>query len=81
MAATRLSDAELLRRVREIVGQSETRQQQELTLRVNALAREVDRQRRVDLAVMRDGLAGATGAAAARDTQMMNYLRLVAQQR
>jgi hypothetical protein len=81
MAGTRLTDAELLRRVREIVGESETRQQQALQLRVNALAREVDRARRVDQAVMRQGLEGASGVAAARDTQLANYLRLVTQQR
>lgn len=78
---SQMSDSEVVRRVREMIGQSETRQQRELTLRITALAREVDRQRRGDLVVMQQGLQGASGADAARhNQQMMGILRLVAQQ-
>jgi putative zinc finger protein len=76
----RMSDAEVVRRVREMIGQSETRQQQDLAVRLTALAREVDRQRRVDLVMMQQGLEGASGADAARHNQMMSYLRRVALQ-
>jgi hypothetical protein len=44
-----LSDAELLQRVRDIVGQSETRQQRAVATRLTELMREVDAQRRLDL--------------------------------
>jgi len=81
LAGTRgMSDAEVVRTVRNILSQSETRQQRELVLRINALAREVDRQRRVDLAMMQQGLQAASGENALRDNRMFNALRLVAQQ-
>jgi hypothetical protein len=79
-ASQGLSDAEVLRRVRDMLSQSETRQQRELVLRINALAREVDAQRRVDLAMVQQGLQGASGEDALRHNQIMNYLRLVTQQ-
>lgn len=75
-----MSDAEVVRRVRDMVAQSETRQQRELVLRINALAREVDRQRRVDLAMMQQGLQAASGEDALRHSQIFNALRSVAQQ-
>jgi hypothetical protein len=49
-SASDMSDAELLQRVREIVGQSETRHQREVATRLTELMREVDAQRRLDLA-------------------------------
>jgi hypothetical protein len=77
----RMSDGEVRRIVREIVSQSETRQQQDFALQLTALAREVDRQRRADLVTMMDGLKGAAGVSAARDSQMMNTIvRYVSQQ-
>ena len=48
-SASDLSDAELLQRVRDIVGQSETRQQRAVATRLTELMREVDAQRRLDL--------------------------------
>jgi len=44
-----MSDAELIQRVRDIVGQSETRQQRAVATRLTELMREVDAQRRLDL--------------------------------
>jgi hypothetical protein len=49
-SASDLSDAELIQRVRDIVGQSETRQQREVATRLSELMHEVDAQRRLDLA-------------------------------
>ena len=49
-SASDMSDAELLQRVRDIVGQSETRHQREVSTRLGELMREVDAQRRLDLA-------------------------------
>ncbi len=71
------SSDETLRRVRELLRQSEALQQQELALRVTALAREVDRR----LAMVQLGLEGNSRAAVARDTQLVNNLRLIAQQK
>lgn len=45
-----LSDADLLQRVRDIVDQSETRQRRVTAARLTELMREVDAQRRLDLA-------------------------------
>jgi Putative zinc-finger len=49
-SASDVSDAELLQRVRDIVGQSETRQQRAVSARLTELMREYDAQRRLDLA-------------------------------
>jgi hypothetical protein len=51
-----MTDAELLQRVREIVGQSETRHEREVTTRLSELMREVDAQRRLDLATIDQGM-------------------------
>ena len=53
-SATDLSDAEI-QRVREIVGQSETRQQRMVTARLAELMHDFDTQRRIDLASHRSG--------------------------
>jgi len=55
-SASELSDAELLQRVRDIVGQSETRQQRVTAARLTDLMREVDAQRRLDLAAINQGM-------------------------
>ncbi len=51
-----MSDAELIQRVRDIVGQSETRQQRVVSDRLTDLMREVDAQRRLDLATIDQGM-------------------------
>lgn len=66
----RISDAEVLRRVRELLSESETRQNRELALRIRQLATEFDAQRRVDLATIQQGLQGATAAEAATHRQL-----------
>lgn len=77
------SDAELLRRMRALVEDSERRQQRELALRVAELVRDMDTQRRADLLRIQQGfgqLEGLTGAEVARQRQMLNYLVRVSQQ-
>jgi hypothetical protein len=49
-SASALSDSELIQRVRDIVGQSETRQQRALAARLTEMMHEYDAQRRLDLA-------------------------------
>ena len=51
-----MSDTELLQRVRNIVGQSETRQQRAMGARLTELMREYDAQRRLDLATINQGM-------------------------
>jgi hypothetical protein len=83
-AGPRMSEAELLRRVRDMVGQSETRQQRELVLRVRQVLQDVEARRRTDLATIQQGfgqLQGATAMEAAQHRDVMNYLRLVSQQK
>ena len=52
-------DAEILRRVSDLVAQSETRQQQELALRIAQLIRDVDAQRVADLMRIQQGQGGS----------------------
>lgn len=59
---SRVSDADVLRRVRALLTDSETRQNRELALRIRQLATEINAQRRVDLATIQQGLQGATAA-------------------
>ena len=53
--SARSSDAELVKRVREMVAQSETRQQGELALRLAQVIRDFDAQRTADLANIQRG--------------------------
>jgi len=55
-ASSAMSDAELLQRVRDLVSQSETRQQRAVTARLSELMREYDAQRRLDLATINQGM-------------------------
>jgi hypothetical protein len=80
----RLSDAQLLRQVREIVAQSETRQQRELALRIAQVMRDSDLQRRTDLALIQQGLGrleAYTGAEVAQQREMFNRIVRAAQVR
>ena len=52
-----MSDAEVLQRVREMLGQSEARQQRALAVRTAAITREVDARRKLDLAAIDQGMA------------------------
>ena len=50
--SSEMSDAELIQRVRDIVGQSETRHDRVVATRLSELLHEVDAQRRLDLATI-----------------------------
>jgi len=58
--SARASDAELFKRMRELLAQSETKQQGELALRIAQVIRDVDAQRVADLAEVRKGLVNIT---------------------
>ena len=73
LASSRASDDVLLRRMQALIDESETRQQQNLALRVTELARDFDVQRKADFVQIQQGL-GRAEAEAARTQQMMNYL-------
>jgi hypothetical protein len=73
--------AELLRRVRTLIGESETRQQRELALRIAQVLRDFDRQRQSDLVRIQYGL-GRLERSTAADREMVNHLvRVSSQQR
>ncbi len=77
-----LSDAAFDARVRELIAASETRQQREMALRIAQVVRDMDVQRRADMARVADGigvLEGRTGAAVAQQREMMNYMLRVSQ--
>jgi len=83
-AGPRRTDAEVLRQVREIVAQSETRQERELALRIAQVVRDSDLQRRADLALIQQGfgrLEAYTGAEVAQQRQMLNHWVRVSQGR
>ena len=80
--AARMSDAEILREVRKIIAESETRQQRELALRVTQVVRDVDAARVGDLARVEQGLRqiqGLTDAELIRHRDTLNHLLRVTQ--
>jgi hypothetical protein len=83
-SARGMGDDEFFARVRQLIDASETRQQRELALRIAQVVRDVDTQRRTDLARLTDGMGvieGRTVTAAAQQKQMMDYLMRVSTQR
>jgi hypothetical protein len=77
-----MTDEEFMARVRPLVTASETRLQREMALRIGQVVRDMDTQRRADMARVADGigvLEGRTGAAVATQREMMNYLMRVSQ--
>ncbi|MCA1563212.1 MAG: zf-HC2 domain-containing protein [Acidobacteria bacterium] len=76
------SSGELLRRVRALIEDSETRQQREMALRFTELVRDFDRQRQLDLTRIQQGfgrLEGATAEEVAQHRELLNYLVRVSQ--
>ena len=76
-SSQRVSDTEILRRVRDLLAQSESRQQQELALRIAQVIRDVDAQRLADLARIQQGLGridAMTTAEAAAHRDLANYI-------
>jgi hypothetical protein len=79
--AARMSDGDLLRRVRQLIADAESRQQTEVVSRLAQVIQDVDRQRRTDLAFIQQGLAqyqGLTNAEVAQNRDMLNQLVRVA---
>jgi anti-sigma factor RsiW len=73
----RLSDTEMLRRVRDLLAQSESRQQQELALRIGQVIRDVEAQRVADLTRIQQGLGridAMTTQEAAAHRDLANYI-------
>ncbi len=76
-------DADVLARVRELIAASEQRQQGELSLRLAQAVRDVDLQRRADIARLERAVVeveGTTGAEVLQQRQMLDYLMKVSQQ-
>ncbi len=76
------SDAEVERRVRALIEESERRQKSELALRVAQVIRDVDAQRRADLVKIDQNLGqlqSNTGVEVMRQRQLLNYLVRVSQ--
>jgi hypothetical protein len=76
-----VSEAELIRRVRDAIAQSEARQQRAITGQVSQIIDAFDRQRRLDLAAIQQGMGqyqGLTNAEIARQSDMLNHLVRVA---
>jgi hypothetical protein len=72
-----MSDAELLRRVRQFVSEAESRQQREVALQMAQMFRDFDQQRRTDLAMIQQGLGqyqGLTNAELATTRDLVNQL-------
>ena len=70
-------------RVRTLIEESEQRQQRELALRTAELVRDVDSQRRIDLAQIQRNfgqIEGLTGAEVREQREMLNYLIRASQQ-
>jgi len=84
-SAPSMSEAELLRRVRRLVEESERKQERELALRVGQVIRSVDAQRQSDLRRIDNNLGliqNNTGAEVMRQRQMLiNYLSRVPTQK
>jgi hypothetical protein len=81
-ASTPASSEELMRQVRALVEASEKRQQRELALRLAQVVQDVEAQRRNDLVRIEQNMGqieGVTGAEAARQRELLNYLVRVSQ--
>lgn len=77
------SNAQLLAQVRQMIVESEQRQQNQLALRTTQVMRDFDTQRRADLTQIQNNfgqIEGLTGAEVKEQRQMLNYLMRVSQQ-
>lgn len=75
--SARASDAEIIKRVRELLAQSEIKQQGELALRISQVIRDVDAQRTADLARIQRGLGridATVAEEAASHRDIANYI-------
>ena len=76
-AASDDSPAAVPERVRELVSQSEARQQRALAARVQQLTREVDAQRRIDLAAIDQGMARLQNTSGAEVKQYRDAIQRI----
>ena len=74
-SATRVSDEEVLRRVRELLGKSETRQEREFGARIAELTREFDTQRKLDLASIDQGMTRLQNTSGAEVKQYRDLIQ------
>jgi len=84
LARTGATNDDVLRQVRALIEESERRQQRELALRVAQVTADVESQRRADLVRIEQNMGqieGLTGAEAARQRELLNYLVRVSQRR
>lgn len=83
-SASGMTDAELLRRVRQMVSEAETRQETAFARRLLQVLRDLDNQRRADLALIQQGLGqyqGLTNAEIAQNRDMLNqFIRAASRQ-
>jgi len=73
--ASSASDADVLRRVRELLGQSETRQQREFAARIAELTREFDTKRKLDLAAIDQGMTRLQSTSGAEVKQYRDIIQ------
>jgi Putative zinc-finger len=73
-----MSDAEVLQRVREMLGQSEARQQRALAARTAEITREVDAQRKLDLAAIDQGMTRLQNTSGAEVKQYRDAIQRLA---
>ena len=76
-----MDDAEMLRRVRQIVDEAQSRQQTVVAQQLLQVVRDFDRQRATDLAAIQQGLGtyqGLTNVEIAQQRDMLNQLYRVA---
>ena len=80
--AARTTDPEMFKRVQALIADSEQRQRRELALRTTEIVRDMDTQRRVDMAQVQRNIGqiqDLTGAAVRDQNDMFNYLVKVSQ--
>jgi hypothetical protein len=82
--SARTSDAEIIRRVREMLAQSETKQHGELALRIAQVIRDVETQRVSDLTRIQQGLRGIEASVSTVDAgqrELTNYILTTGRQK
>ena len=82
--SARSSDAEIIKRVRDLLAQSENKQQGELALRISQVIRDVDAQRMADLTRIQKGLShidATVTAEAERHRDLTNYILTAGRQK
>jgi hypothetical protein len=74
-SASGMSDVEVLQRVREMLGQSETRQQRAFATRIAEITRDFDAQRKLDLAAIDQGMTRLQNTSGAEVKQYRDVIQ------